>query len=564
MKKLLALLLCGTMSIGLLAGCGGTEKENPAADGSLPEDNPEEHITFTYWIYADDYKNLYTSLNDNPVVQYLNDKFNVTMEFQTPAIGSEADNFNLMLGTQDYTDVMNMSFYTESLGTLYEEGVILDLAPYLEEYMPNYYALLQSNDELRRMAYDDEGHMFTLYRLDDVTRNHWGGFVYRRDILETMTGGNVQFPSGNEEPTTVEDWDYMLPLMKEYFEASGLQDTACLIIPAIGYTATGELQAGWGATGIFGLGMDGETVEYGPSTEQFYNYVSKMKEWYDAGYVYQDFASRTNDLFYMPNTSLTYGGAAGVWFGILQQVSDYMSVPDAGLNMDVRAVPAPLDTEHGVTEEMAGSRVTIAPAADARCISSTCDEEKLVRILTLFDYLYTEEGDNICRRGLTAELAADDEIYQKVGLEDGAWYEDENGNYCVNPKTLEADWPDYGMALKGERIAGGTGAPDEDPANKVRDYHNDAEDAASAQWTKYPTDRVLPSGVTLNAEENSVYQKYYTGIDDYVNTMIPKFIIGTEELTEETWNAYVEQLNALGLQELLEAEQSAYERYQER
>lgn len=406
--------------------------------------------------------------------------------------------------------------------------------------------------------------MFTLYTLDDVTRNHWGGFVYRRDILETMTGGNVQFPSGNEEPTTVEDWDYMLPLMKEYFEASGLQDTACLIIPAIGYTATGELQAGWGATGIFGLGMDGETVEYGPSTEQFYNYVSKMKEWYDAGYVYQDFASRTNDLFYMPNTSLTYGGAAGVWFGILQQVSDYMSVPDAGLNMDVRAVPAPLDTEHGVTEEMAGSRVTIAPATDARCISSTCDEEKLVRILTLFDYLYTEEGDNICQRGLTAELAADDEIYQKVGLEDGAWYVDENGNYCVNPKTLEADWPDYGMALNGQRIAGGTSAPKEDPANEVRDYHDDAEDAASGQWTKYPTDRVLPSGVTLNAEENAVYQKYYTGINDYVNTMIPKFIIGTEELTEETWSAYVEQLNALGLQELLEAEQSAYERYQER
>lgn len=232
--------------------------------------------------------------------------------------------------------------------------------------------------------------------------------------------------------------------------------------------------------------------------------------------------------------------------------------------MDVRAVPAPLDTEHGVTEEMAGSRVTIAPATDARCISSTCDEEKLVRILTLFDYLYTEEGNNICQRGLTAELAADDEIYQKVGLEDGAWYEDEDGNYCVNPKTLEADWPDYGMALNGQRIAGGTSAPNEDPANEIRDYHDDAEDAASAQWTKYPTDRVLPSGVTLNAEENSVYQKYYTGINDYVNTMIPKFIIGTEELTEETWNAYVEQLNALGLQELLEAEQSAYERYQER
>ena len=41
-----------------------------------------------------------------------------------------------------------------------------------------------------------------------------GGLVYRADILDVMTGGNPQFPSGNSEPTTIEDWEYMLPLFK--------------------------------------------------------------------------------------------------------------------------------------------------------------------------------------------------------------------------------------------------------------------------------------------------------------------------------------------------------------
>lgn len=557
-KRLTALTLCGAIVLGLLTGCG-SGGSNSSGDGTLPEDNPDELVTFSYWMYADDYK-IYTSLDQNPVVQYLNKKFNIKMEFQTPAMGSEADNFSLMLGTQDYTDVMNMTYYTESLNTLYEDGVIIDLAPYLEKYMPNYYALLQSDEELRRIAYDDEGHMFCIYTMDDVTRNQWGGLVYRRDILETMTGGNVQFPSGNDNPTTVEDWDYMLPLFKQYFDASGLAESACLIIPAIGYTATGEIQAGWGATGVFGLAMDGKTVEFGLSTEQFYNYVDKMHEWYEAGYIYQDFASRTNDLFYMPNPSLTYGGGAGAWFGILQQLSDYMSIPEYGLNMDVRAAAGPLDTEHGVTEDMAGTRVTASVATGGRCISTTCDESKLARILTVFDYLFTVEGAEICDRGLTPELAAEDEIYKQVGLEDGAWWYDENGDFYINPKMLADDWPDYGMSLTGQRIAGAI-PPKADAVNVERDYHDDAEDAGSEEWRKYPGTRIFPAGATLNAEESKVFSKYYTGINDYVNSMIPKFIIGTEKLTPETWSAYIEQLNALGLKELLEVEQSAYDRY---
>ncbi len=557
MKKTLSLILCLALILSCLASVGAAE--------TLPEDDLSRHVDFSYWMYADDYK-IYNSLDENPVVQYLNKKFNVTIEFQTPAMGSEADNFQTMLGTQDYTDVMNMTYCTESLNTLYNDGVILDLAPYLEQYMPNYYALLQKNAELRRMAYDDEGHMFSLYTVEDINRNQWGGLVYRRDIVDAMTGGNPQFPSGNDEPTTVEDWDYMLPLMKQYFEYSGMPDTACLILPAIGYTATGEIQAGWGATGIFGLSADGKTVEFGPATEYFYNYVAKMHEWYEKGYIYQDFASRTNDLFYLPNTSLTYGGAAGAWFGILQQLSDYMNISGDGwkLEFDVRAAAGPLDTEHGITPELAGARVTIDQGSSPRCIAAAvADEpEKLVRILTVMDYLYSKEGSEIADRGLTPELAKDDPIYQRVGLEDGAWWYDEDGNYMVNPKTLEPGWPDYGMSLNGQRINGGTDESKPRPVNKPRTYHDDAEDEGARVWTQYPATRVFSTtAISMNEKETEQANKYFGRLNDYVNSMIPKFILGTEELTPESWQKYLDMLNQLGLQEVLEARQSSYDRY---
>lgn len=144
-------------------------RENTSETGDLPEDDESQTISISYWMYADDYK-YYNSLSENPVVKVLNDKFNVKLEFQAPAKGSEADNFQLMMGTQDYTDIMDMTYCTESLGTLYEDGVILDLAPYLDEYMPNYKALIDSNDALKRAVYDDEGHLFSLAGMDDMDR----------------------------------------------------------------------------------------------------------------------------------------------------------------------------------------------------------------------------------------------------------------------------------------------------------------------------------------------------------------------------------------------------------
>lgn len=43
--------------------------------------------------------------------------------------------------------------------------------------------------------------------------------------------------------------------------------------------------------------------------------------------------------------------------------------------------------------------------------------------------------------------------------------------------------------------------------------------------------------------------------------MIPKFIMGTEELSESSFAAYQAQLEELGLSRVVEIKQGAYERY---
>ncbi len=562
-KRLLAMLLAMAMVLGLLAGCGGNAgTTEPAEDGALPKDNPEEKITISVWQYSQEYE-YYTSYNDNPVVQFLNDKFNISLEYEMPPMGSEAENFNLMLSTGEYTDLINTTYSTESLTTMYEDGVIVDIAPYIEEYMPNYYKLIQENETLRKAIYDDEGRAYGLYIIEPLNRRQWGGLVYRRDILETMTGGSVAFPSGNEHPTTVEDWDYMLPLMKTYFEYSGIAETACLIVPACGYITTGELVGGFGTSGSFQLSADKQSVEYGAVTDQFYNYLVKMKQWYEAGYVYQDFASRTNDLFYLPNTSLTYGGAAGVWFGLEAQLGTAMSMPEYGLNVSVAGIPSPLDGASGVTPEMASFLIMSGGVSTPWCISTACDPANYERIFKVMDYLYSEEGAFAKAHGLNAEQAAGSELYKEFGLEDGYYFFNEQGEYCLNEKFFDKELDLDGGSFVGNLMPGHV--EEELKAANDPDTENIAAvNAGKDAWGTYGKDRNFPTGATLNPEESEKFNAVYPNIIDYVDSMVPKFIMGTEELTPESWDQFVAEVYKLGLQDALDAYNSAYARYQAR
>jgi len=52
-----------------------------------------------------------------------------------------------------------------------------------------------------------------------------------------------------------------------------------------------------------------------------------------------------------------------------------------------------------------------------------------------------------------------------------------------------------------------------------------------------------------------------TDIDTYVESTIAGFMTGQTELTDETWKAYVDTVNAMGIDEVTEVYTAAYERY---
>ncbi|MCD8068313.1 MAG: hypothetical protein LUE87_05410, partial [Lachnospiraceae bacterium] len=379
------------LGIASLTGCGSSDsssdtssstssRSESAGEAETAEEDFSDNVTISAWVHTfdNDYGYMDT-FNDNPVVAYLSEKFNTTFEWQIPATGSESESFSLMIGSGDYTNVFYTAYSQQTPDELYEDGVIIDLSEYMDAYMPNLTAFLETDETARKNMYNDDGKVLYLPVLQNEASTCWGGLIYNRQILVDMTDDNIQFPSGNDEPTTVEDWEYMFGLMKEYFDGMGYTDYACLIIPYNGWFTTGDILTGFGTTGAFYVDDNGN-VQNGIISDEFYNYLVKMKEWYQKGYIYQDFASRSSDPFYWPNTALTYGCVAGVFYGLTSQLGTTLSMADYGMNVDYYAIAAPVDTENNVTPLEANSMVQTAYdyniVSYGWAVSENCNEDQ--------------------------------------------------------------------------------------------------------------------------------------------------------------------------------------------
>lgn len=565
MKKTLALFLVAVMVLSMMTACKKADTQGdssvsptPTVGQTTPEPKDEvdysEHEIFTIWEQAD-INDYYAEFDDNPTIQYLNRKFNVTMDFEHPPAGSEKDAMSLMIGTGEYTDMMSLNHLSVPISELYDDGVVVNIVDYLD-YMPNLKALLDNNKGFARNMYDDQGRILQLKTRYTEAEQIWGGLVYRRDILKTMTDDNISFPSGNDEPITIEDWEYMLKLYKQYFEEAGVQEYAPFILPYTGMFAFGELVSGFGVSHTYYL--DGNEVKYGPMEEGFYNYLSKMKEWYELGYIYKDFPSRTNDPVYFPNPSLTYGGVSGIWYGLQSSLGDAMSNPDYGMYFDVQPLKSPLDTEHGITEAAPFSRTSVDNLqAKGYAVTTACDN--IPKLLSIIDYMYSEEASMLLY-GVTKEQGADtDPIMAKGDLQDGTYWFDDNGQFTFNPLLT---------------IVGGTVSYD--PFMNTRflfkreqkywnENSSDMIKYSDEVWGAYPDAKLknLPSALDLG-DDGVEFTINSTKISDYIYTAIASFITGTKELNETTWNEFKDQLVLRGIEDNISYNQAAYERFLKR
>ena len=181
-KTAMSLLLTASLVCGLSA-CStakdtpkqeSTQKSTQKSDGAEPSSQggaageteqttaSGDKKTFSYWlpIHAFTAKAM-TDHNDHPAAKRLEEQTGVFVEYINPAVGQELEQMNLLLASGDnLPDLMRFNFkqkYRGGVSAAVADGVLLDATKLIEENAPNFMAFINSDEDLRRGAYTDDG-----------------------------------------------------------------------------------------------------------------------------------------------------------------------------------------------------------------------------------------------------------------------------------------------------------------------------------------------------------------------------------------------------------------------
>ena len=166
------------------------------------------------------------------------------------------------------------------------------------------------------------------------------------------------------------------------------------------------------------------------------------------------------------------------------------------------------------------------------------DSEYIKEIVKMFDYFYSEEGsllNNFGIEGLTYEMVNGQPTYTDVIKAD------EQGRSILSMLNVygHREWAyqqdvGYENALLDSEYVG---------------YRDEME-----QYIK-PT---IPA-LSFTEDERDTINSVYTEIRTYKDEMITNFIMGRESL--DKWDEFVDTLKDMGIEKVIDAYQTAYDRY---
>ena len=204
-KRIISMLLVLVLSLGLLAGCGGSNSDVDA----LPEGTVTLTVGIPQLATVNDY-------DENAFTKYLEEQANVEIEFVyfSNSQSEYTQQLTLMCGANEVLPdvILGFNFEHYTVNQYGEDGYFIDLTDYIEEYAPNYKKMLEELDEETREYITEKGKNTNdgaYYGMPRVT-------CEAIDQLQSMTYINQNWLTklGLPIPTTVEELKTTLQAFK--------------------------------------------------------------------------------------------------------------------------------------------------------------------------------------------------------------------------------------------------------------------------------------------------------------------------------------------------------------
>lgn len=566
-KSILSLLLVLTMLLTLIAGCGTTadtsevsasesvqteasealtepSTETEAADMSAEElEAPAEAEPIYEKVEvplpiseSGDIISMYlllppfiTSMVDNPtdltVLGQLQERSGLTFDITVGNYLDGQTDVNLLCAGGTYPDIINHAdLYSNGIDAAVNEEIVIDLKDYILNDMPNLLASLKAYDEdVIKQITTDSGYVayFPEVYMEPYMDNF--AITIRKDLMEE---NNLEIPQTYDELHDVLSTLHDATGMQFGFNKDGFEQTLLT-----GYNIKPAGDAG----GL--IVVDGEVL-YSGVTDEMYEYLQLVRDWFAEGLIYSDFVSYES---FMQNNEMTAGNTL---FG--NGGSNAQTIQEAAVNgIELIALPYPKKNADD-TLKVYGQGTIVR--SNAWSVSTQCGDETLENIIGLVEYIFSDEGT----------------ILFNYGIEDEGFTYGPDGE----PEWTELilDYPGgtttaamiYATATPAEYLPG------------IYDSHKfdygyteemlEIEDIiATASTGEY--DYPIGADYRISSDDLLTAAALMSDLSTYVSTTFLSWIHGQTELNDETWQAYVDTCYSMQLQDIIDIYQGGYDTF---
>lgn len=502
----------------------------------------EDPVTFTIWTEFGN-TTILTGEGDRKCWEEMEKRTNVHIEWISPPAGEGREKFNLLFATDDLPDAIESNYpldlYPGGLDQGIADGYFLRLNELIDEYAPNFNHIRTLHDEIRRNTTTDQGNVAMFADVQPDEAPPWFGLIMRKDYLDQV---------GMEKPVTIEDWYNVLSAFK-----NDLQIEYPLLLNR--HNWADDLKFASLFIGAWDVGGDiyqiDDQILFGPIQPEYKDCLTELNKWYAEGLIDPDFTTRSAD----SRNELMLNGKVGALNN--NDWSRFHNGIQLAGNGELCAVQYPALTPD--------QKVHIRQwdgyyKGDPAVITSACENPEL--LVKWYDYHYTEDGMLLLNFGL------------------------ENDSYELIDEPLSWDpiWAEFAPQLWNsgktpvftDKInSDPTGLDFYDAINKYRPHVSTRllyfrcyepepgcfGEGRSVEWCKADSTYVA-KGKSFTAEEQIRYNELRADIDTYCDEMIDKYIMGTESL--DTYDEFIAQLQAMGVDEMISIYQTAYARFMSR
>ena len=534
LKKGMSLVLTASMAAGLLAGCGGGGDE-ASSTASGEGDVPTYKIATVRW--TDTWP---TDFLESGIMKELEEKHGINIEWDIYYNSDWSEQKSLLLASGDLPDAFLGSICLNISDMTQNKSLFLDLTDLInEETMPNLTSIFESDPEMKAVCTDRDGKIYSLPKKLGLRPEACGNALYiNKEWLDNL---------GLAVPTTYEELETVLEAFVTE-DADGDGDAT----NEIGYTnsagptvLSGDLRNilfPFGtmvsrADNYMGLNSEGEPV-FMPAQENYKEAVEWMHGLWEKGILDPEYFTQEAS---MATSKRQAEGGSQVGL-----ITGWTADSEAGGNADQFVLLEALQGPDGNRYvENASNYVDISDRE--LVISKDCENPE--KLLAWADDFY----DNVVTLQTTYGSISDGCITDN-GDVTYAVNEPEDGS-SLDTSAWSNALKDFGPKYMTEDFEANVTLP-ADQGDGIRLL----EDEVNAKYVTTDKNVGFPM-VQYTSDEQNTLTMLGTDIYQYVEAQYAHWVV--DGGIEEEWDAYLEQLDAMGLQDLVKAQTDAYNAYLE-